>query len=152
MGIPNARINARMRFANGAGKGCISRMSNSGAAAFSTADEQNLRDSLKRCSPETIEAAVKFRKSGDAALVNPIILGLLERFMDPELRPKLAQPNADSLKILEDLAVDSLTMVEMVMLVEETLGLTVDNNELRGIKTVGDIKQFVTKKVQSSRA
>ncbi len=121
-------------------------------AAFTPADEQNLRDSLKRCSPETIEAAVKFRQTGDAGLVNLVILGLLERFMDPELRPKLAQPNADSLKILEDLAVDSLTMVEMVMLVEETLGLSVDNNELRGIKTVGDIKQFVTRKVQSARA
>lgn len=121
------------------------------SAAFTPADEQNLRDSLKRCSPETIEAAVKFRQTGDAALVNIIILGLLERFMDPELRPKLAQPGADNLKILEDLAVDSLTMVEMVMLVEETLGLTVDNNELRGIKTVGDIKAFVTKKVQQPR-
>jgi 3-hydroxyacyl-[acyl-carrier-protein] dehydratase len=126
-------------------------MSTSGAASFTPADEQNLRDSLKRCSPETIEAAIKFRKTNDASLINVIILGLLERFMDPELRPKLAQPNADSLKILEDLAVDSLTMVEMVMLVEETLGLTVDNNELRGIKTVGDIKQFVTKKVQATR-
>jgi acyl carrier protein len=40
-------------------------------------------------------------------------------------------------------------MVELVMLVEETLALTVDNNELRGIKTVGDIKRFVTDKVQS---
>ena len=40
----------------------------------------------------------------------------------------------------------------MVMLVEETLGLTVDNNELRGIKTVGDIKQFVTKKVAAGQA
>ncbi len=124
-------------------------MSTPSAASFTPDAEQNLRDSLKRCSPECVEAAVTFRKTGDAAQLNPVILGLLERFMDPEMRPKLAQANADDLKILEDLGVDSLTMVEMVMLVEETLGLTVDNTELRGIKTVGDIKQFVANKVRA---
>lgn len=124
-------------------------MSNSSAAAFNAEAEEALRDSLKRCSPATIEAAVKFRQTGDPAQVNPIILGLLERFMDPELRPKLAEANLDNLSIQADLGVDSLTMVEMVMLVEESLGLTVDNNELRGIKTIGDIKQFVANKVKA---
>ena len=69
--------------------------------------------------------------------------------MDPELRPKLAEANLDNLSIQTDLGVDSLTMVEMVMLVEESLALTVDNNELRGIKTIGDIKQFVANKVKA---
>jgi acyl carrier protein len=124
-------------------------MSNPSAAAFTTEDELALRDSLKRCSPATIEAAVKFRQTGDAAQISPIILGLLERFMDPELRPKLSEANLDSLGIQTDLGVDSLTMVEMVMLVEESLGLTVDNNELRSIKTFGDIKQFVAAKVKA---
>jgi acyl carrier protein len=122
-------------------------MPDSSTVPFTEATEQELRESLRRCPPETIEAAVKFRRDGDPSQINPIIMGLIERFMDPEFRPKLAQPNADGLKILEDLGLDSLTMVELVMLVEETLDLTVDNNELRGIKTIGDIKQFVAAKV-----
>jgi 3-hydroxyacyl-[acyl-carrier-protein] dehydratase len=117
--------------------------------SFSPEAEQELRATLKRCPPEAVEAAVNFRKTGDTSQLNIIILGLVERFMEPELRDKLHQPNADDLKILEDLGVDSLTMVELVMLVEETLGLVVDNNELRGIKTVGDIKRFVASKVQA---
>jgi len=116
--------------------------------SFTPEAEQELRATLKRCPPEAVEAAVAFRKTGDTSQLNTIILGLVERFMEPEMRPKLHQPNVDDMKILEDLGVDSLTMVELVMLVEETLGLTVDNNELRGIKTVGDIKKFVTGKVQ----
>jgi len=124
-------------------------MSNSSAAAFNAEAEQTLRESLKRCSPATIEAAVKFRQTGDPAQINTIILGLLERFMDPDLRPKLLEPNIDDLNILSDLGIDSLTMVEMVMLVEESLGLTVDNNELRGIKTIGDIKRFVAGKAKT---
>jgi 3-hydroxyacyl-[acyl-carrier-protein] dehydratase len=120
--------------------------------SFTPEAEQELRATLKRCPPEAVEAAVAFRKTGDTSQLNTIILGLVERFMEPEMRPKLHQPNVDDMKILEDLGVDSLTMVELVMLVEETLGLTVDNNELRGIKTVGDIKKFVTGKVQTRPA
>ena len=91
-------------------------MTSPASASFTSQQEEELRDSLKRCSPETVEAAIAFRKTGDAARLDTIILGLLERFMDPELRPKLRQPNASQLKIMEDLGVDSLTMVEMVML------------------------------------
>jgi 3-hydroxyacyl-[acyl-carrier-protein] dehydratase len=127
-------------------------MSTSAPGTFTPAQEQELRTTLKRCPPEAVEAAVSFRKTGDTSQLNTIILGLVERFMEPELRPKLHQPDADNMKILEDLGVDSLTMVELVMLVEETLGLTVDNNELRGIKTVGDIKRFAAAKVQSKNA
>ncbi len=124
-------------------------MSTPAPGSFTPAAEEELRESLKRCSPETVAAAVAFRQTGDTSQLNVIVIGLLERFMDPEYRPKLAQPNSDALKILEDLGVDSLTMVELVMLVEETLGLTVDNNELRGIKTIGDIKLFVANKVKA---
>jgi 3-hydroxyacyl-[acyl-carrier-protein] dehydratase len=127
-------------------------MTSPASASFTSQQEEELRDSLKRCSPETVEAAIAFRKTGDAARLDTIILGLLERFMDPELRPKLRQPNASQLKIMEDLGVDSLTMVEMVMLVEETLGLTVNNNELRGIKTIGDIQQFIAAKLKERPA
>ncbi|MGA2051985.1 MAG: phosphopantetheine-binding protein [Opitutales bacterium] len=127
-------------------------MSTPAPGSFTSASEQELRNTLKRCSPETVEAAVAFRKTGDTSQLNTIVLGLVERFMEPELRPKLHQPDADDMKILEDLGVDSLTMVELVMLVEETLALTVDNNELRGIKTVGDIKRFVAAKVQSKNS
>jgi 3-hydroxyacyl-[acyl-carrier-protein] dehydratase len=127
-------------------------MNQPAAGTFTPEAEQELRDSLKRCTPETIEAAVAFRKTGDTSRLNVIVIGLLERFMDPAMRPKLMQPNVDQFSILQDLGVDSLTMVELVMLVEETLGLTVDNTELRGIKTIGDIKQFVAAKVQKRPA
>jgi 3-hydroxyacyl-[acyl-carrier-protein] dehydratase len=122
-------------------------MSTPAPGPFTPQAEQELREALKRCSPETVEAALAFRKTGDVSGVNTIILGILERFMDPEVRAKLQLPNVDTLSINDDLGVDSLTMVELVMVVEEAIGLTVDNNELRGIKTIGDIKRFIAEKV-----
>lgn len=117
-------------------------------AEFTSEQEEELRESLKRCSDETVEAAVKFRKTGDAALVPTIVLGIIERFLDEDVVPKL-QSGDPAIKVQEDLGVDSLTMVEVVMLVEEAVDITIDNNELRELVTVGDINSFIARKVSS---
>ncbi|MBC2596262.1 acyl carrier protein [Ruficoccus amylovorans] len=113
---------------------------------FTAEDEAEVRESLKRCSPETVEAAIAYRKSGDTSQVPVIIMGILERVMEPEARPKLLEGNDDT-RINEDLGIDSLTMVEVIMMVEETLDITVDNEELRGLATIGDVKTFITGKL-----
>lgn len=118
-------------------------------AEFTSEQEEELRESLKRCSEETVEAAVKFRKTGDTALVPTIVLGIIERFLDEDVVPKL-QSGDPSIKVQEHLGVDSLTMVEVVMLVEEAVDITIDNTELRELVTVGDINSFIARKVSST--
>ncbi len=115
---------------------------------FTAEDEAEVRESLKRCSPETVEAAIAYRKTGDTSQVPTIIMGILERVMEPEARPKLQEGNDDT-RINEDLGIDSLTMVEVIMMVEETLDITVDNEELRNLSTIGDVKTFITRKLES---
>ena len=73
-------------------------------------------------------------------------MGIVERFMDPELRPKLKN-GGDDMKFSEDLGIDSITMIEMVMMIEDTLKMSVDNNELRDLRTVGDVKKFLASKI-----
>lgn len=114
---------------------------------LSPEDEELLRDSLKRCSPETLEAALSYRKTGNTDQVSTVILGIIERYLEPDIRPRLRK-GADNLRIFEDLGIDSLTLVEIVMLVEETLDMSIDNNELRDLRTVGDVRQFIDCKVK----
>lgn len=114
---------------------------------FTPEQEAELREALKRCSPETLNAAITFRKEGDSKQVPAIIIGIIERFVEPDAREKLAQPNADQLHVAQDLGIDSLTLVEVVMLVEETLDTQIDNDELQNLTTIGAIKTFVEQKV-----
>ena len=109
--------------------------------------EQALRDSLKRCSPATVAAALEYRTSRDPQKIPTIIIGIIERFVEPDLRPKL-QAGDDDLRLIEDLGVDSLTMMEIVILVEEVLQMQINNDELRNLRTVGDIKTFIDCKVR----
>jgi acyl carrier protein len=48
---------------------------------------------------------------------------------------------------VEDLAIDSLTMLEIVFLAEEVLQVSLDNEELRAFRTVGEVKRFIVSKL-----
>ncbi len=117
---------------------------NRGAATpgLSPADEAILREALKRCSPATLDAALTYRRTGDVAAVPAVVLGIIERFVDPEHRPRLKTGETD-LRVVEDLGVDSLTMMEVVMLVEESLKVAIKNEELRDLRTIADINAFI---------
>jgi len=109
---------------------------------LSAEKEAELRESLKRCSAATLEAALKFLKTGDVEQLPVVVIGVIERFVDPDQRAKLHDGN-DELRLIEDLGIDSLTMMEIVILVEEALQMTINNDELRNLRTVGDIKVFI---------
>ena len=106
-----------------------------------------LEESLKRCPAGTLEAAVAYRASGDNSGVPTIILGIIERFIEPDFRPKLSQENVDGLRLMEDLGVDSLTMMEIVILVEEVVGINFENEELKDLRTIGDVKTYMSCKI-----
>ena len=114
---------------------------------FTSEDEVALRDTLKRCSPASIDAAIQFRKTHDANLVPAVVIGVIERFVEADIRPKLRQGD-DDLRLVEDLGVDSLTMMEIVILVEDVLQMQINNDELRNLRTVGDVKVFIDCKVR----
>src|SRR5580700_6987994 len=117
------------------------------ARPFAPEDEVALREALKRCSPSAFEAAVQFRKTGNPEHVPAVVIGVIERFVEPDLRTKLKDAD-DDLRLIEDLGVDSLTMMEIVILVEDVLQLTINNDELRNLRTVGDVKTFIDCKIR----
>jgi 3-hydroxyacyl-[acyl-carrier-protein] dehydratase len=117
------------------------------AKPFAPEDETALREALKRCSPSTFEAAVQYRRTGNPEHVPAVVIGVIERFVEPDLRVKLKDAD-DDLRLIEDLGIDSLTMMEIVILVEDVLQLSINNDELRNLRTVGDVKTFIDCKIR----
>jgi 3-hydroxyacyl-[acyl-carrier-protein] dehydratase len=106
---------------------------------------------LKRCPDGTFEAAVAYRESGDATWIPEIVNGIIERFLEPQAKPLLHSGN-EELRLFEDLGVDSLTMMEIVILVEETLNISFDNSELRELRTLSDIRTYMDEKAGGGRS
>src|SRR5882762_11089689 len=95
------------------------------AKPFAPEDETAVREALKRCSPSTFEAAIQFRKTGNPEHLPAVVIGVIERFVEPDLRMKLKDAD-DDLRLIEDLGIDSLTMMEIVILVEEVLQMSIN--------------------------
>ena len=113
---------------------------------FTLEDEVHLREALKRCSASTFEAACQFRQTGNIEHLPVIIFGVVERYVESALRPRLKE-SATDLRLVEDLGIDSLTMMEIVMLAEDTLQVTIDNDELRALRTMGEVRDFLEAKL-----
>ena len=45
--------------------------------------------------------------------------------------------------IIKDLGLDSLVIVDMLMSVEETFGVTIDDGDVAEMKTVADVVKFI---------
>lgn len=109
--------------------------------------EAEIRETMKRCSETSISAAIEFHRTQDPEVVPQIVLGIIERFVEPGVRPMLQKAD-DQCRLMEDLGIDSLLMVEIVMVIEETLGITIENEELRGMRNLGDVKEFLGAKLR----
>ncbi|MBQ9792876.1 MAG: acyl carrier protein [Clostridia bacterium] len=54
-------------------------------------------------------------------------------------------------KIVEDLGADSLDMIEMLMALEEEFNISVPDDKAEGLKTVGDIANFIDETVGTDK-
>ena len=111
----------------------------------------NLRTALKRCSAETVDAAVRFRTTGDVGEIPTVVYGIIERHLPPENARDLKAASDDT-RLIEDLGIDSLTLLEIVLSIEETVGISIENEELREIRTLGEVKTFIERKVSGAPA
>jgi len=108
---------------------------------------EQLNETMRRCPPKAIEAAAKFQTSRDPALAPTIVLGIIERFVEPQNRDKVRAAN-DETRLFDDLGVDSLMMVEIVMTIEEVLQVSAPDEELRTLRTLGDVKKYLDAKIR----
>lgn len=51
----------------------------------------------------------------------------------------------DNASVVDDLGADSLDIVEMLLTIEETLGVTVPDDDAANLKTVQDIAEYIEK-------
>lgn len=104
-----------------------------------------LKETLKRCPPGTFEAACQYRRTRSVGHLTTVIVGVIERYVEREFRPKLRHAD-DNLRLVEDLGIDSLTMMEIVLLAEDVLKISVSNEELTKLRTLGEVRQFIIAK------
>ena len=66
---------------------------------------------------------------------------IVEQFM-------IADPDTITMQtsFVDDLEADSLDIVELIMAVEEEFGVAIDDQDVDGVKTIGDVVNYISEK------
>lgn len=99
-------------------------------------------EALKRCPAGTLPALIRYRQTGAMDALNTFLRGCIERHTEPEYHA-LLQGAAAEVSFVDDLGIDSMTMMEIVMLAEECLEIQIDNQDLMQIRTVGELNAYL---------
>lgn len=110
----------------------------------SESEQENLKDTLKRCPEGTFEALLEYRSSGSFEALSTFLVGCIKRHTDEEYQACLDE-GSDTVSFIDDLGIDSMTMMEVVMMVEECLQIHIDNQDLMNLQTIGDLNTFIKK-------
>ncbi len=98
---------------------------------------------LDRFPLEVRDAFRRFGAGGSAADLDLVITAVLRAHM-----PKPGSgPMADDLRLMEDLGYDSLAVAEMIFFFEDLFQVRIENQELLGVRTVGEVRRFVVRKL-----
>jgi 3-hydroxyacyl-[acyl-carrier-protein] dehydratase len=111
-------------------------------------DEASLDRILKRCSAATREAAREFRRTDDPRQVPAIVDGIVEQYVERDLREWLRH-RGDGLLLRDHLRLDSLAIMEMMVVLEDVLRIPVHSEDLRDLRTVADLKEFILGRLRS---
>jgi len=106
-----------------------------------------IRRNYKRCSAETVTAILKYRETGDAGLVATIAGGIIQRYLRPEGEELFKNATLDT--PLASLGVESLTMLEIILDLQDSLEIEIKDSEMGGFLTLGDVYRFLKDKVES---
>ncbi len=98
---------------------------------------------LSRFPAEVRDAYLRFASQRDEAALRVVILAAVQDFMPrDEANPRTAPLRADE-RLVGDLQFDSLAIAETVFFFEDLFRVTIKNDELFALHTVGELCEFV---------
>ena len=104
-----------------------------------------IRRNYKRCSDGTVDAILKYRETGDAGLVETITRGIIQRYLRPEGVEAFKYATLEAPLIM--LGIESLTMLEIILDIQDSLVVEINDSELAGFRSLGDVVRFLQAKV-----
>jgi len=123
------------------------------AAPFAPVDPaERLRTLLKGYPAGTAEAALEFTRERSPEALRRTLAGVLRFHHPPSVgeAPRLEPADAPGdTKLVADLGIDSLTMVEMTFLLQDLWGVTFTDDELRAIMTLDDLNRAILEKASA---
>ncbi len=107
-----------------------------------------IRTKLKGYPEPVVEACLEFERTRDPSALNDFVLGVLDFYTNDQSGRDPSEP-LPSESPADNLEVDSVTVAEVVFLLEGLIGIEIDDENLRNLRTREDLRRFVTETARS---
>ena len=112
-------------------------------ALLSKIDMQQIDERFLNFGLPTLEAIRAYRQSHDPKLVPAIVQGIVEKYLPPEIRDRAPE----AMKALNAFGIESVTMMEIILDIQDALEIVITDAELRGLRNFDDATKLLREKV-----
>jgi len=97
---------------------------------------------------ETVEAIRAYRQNRDPKLVHVIVHGIIAKYLPPEQRNSAP----DTMTSLNVFGIESVTLMEIILDIQDALDLVITDEELRSLRGFDDATKMLSEKVAALSA
>jgi acyl carrier protein len=107
-----------------------------------------VQENLTGFPPTVVDAYLAFADTEDSARLDQVVLGVLQFYLaKPPPAPLATLPG--STRLIADLGCDSLTMIDVMFLAENLLGIKLADDELARIETLDELREHFRRRMSA---
>jgi acyl carrier protein len=103
-------------------------------------------EKLRRLPASAAEDFRLFQELRDEEALGRLVIAVITEHA-PD-KAKLPSPLEDDMRLIEDIGYDSLSIAETVFFFEDLFQISISNEEILQLRTLGDLRGFVRRKLQ----
>jgi acyl carrier protein len=92
-----------------------------------------------------LDAFERYRATGDTDAVHEVVVAVVQDYAPPAAPS--APPLTDDTRLIEDLGYDSVAVAELVFFLEDVFDVTISNEEILSVRTLGQLRACVARKL-----
>lgn len=111
-----------------------------------TSPSTDSAQAILRHFPREVTEAFRRVRAGDFAAVDPVICAVVRDHM-PNRAAARSAVLTDATSLIADLGYDSMAITEMVFFFEDLFQVSISNEDIVRVQTVGELRAFVRRKL-----
>ena len=100
---------------------------------------------LARFPAAVLDAFQRYRTKGDTGAIEEVVIAAVIDYSPPGSGRSAAV--SDATRLVEDLGYDSVAVAELVFFLEDLFDLTIDNEDILAVRTIGELRACVIRKL-----